>query len=64
MPLKKAIAVVLGANILNLVFQVLSNFLLPRYLSLDCYAEIKTFQLFVSYSGVLPLGYADGMYIK
>ena len=62
--LKKGITVILGANILNLLFNLLTNFFLPKYLTLDCYAEIKTFQLYVSYSGVLHLGYVDGMYIK
>nr|WP_294682085.1 hypothetical protein [uncultured Anaerotignum sp.] len=64
MSLKKGITVILGANILNLLFNLLTNFFLPKYLTLDCYAEIKTFQLYVSYSGVLHLGYVDGMYIK
>lgn len=64
MSLKKGITVILGANILNLIFNLLTNFFLPKYLTLDCYAEIKTFQLYVGYSGVLPLGYVDGMYIK
>ena len=34
------------------------------FLSVDCYAEIKTFQMYASYAGVLHLGYVDGMYIK
>lgn len=64
MSLKKGIAVIFGANLLNLIFNLLTNFLLPQYLSVDCYAEIKTFQLYVGYSGILHLGYEDGMYIK
>lgn len=64
MSLKKGIVAILGANILNLVFQVLTNLLLPKYISVGCYAEIKTFQMYVSYSGVLHFGYVDGMYIK
>ena len=57
-------AVILAANILNLIFQLLTNFLLPKYLTIGCYAEIKTFQLYASYVGALHLGYCDGMYIK
>lgn len=64
MSLKKGIAIIFGANLLNLIFNLLTNFLLPKYLSVDCYAEIKTFQLYVGYSGILHLGYEDGMYIK
>ena len=64
MSLKRGITIIFGANILNMIFQVLTNFLLPKYLGVDCYAEIKAFQLVVSYSGVLHLGYVDGMYLK
>lgn len=64
MGFKKGIATILVANILNLLFQLLTNFLLPKYLTVQCYAEIKTFQLYVSYVGALHLGYCDGMYIK
>ncbi len=64
MNLKRGITIIFGANIINMVFQVLTNFLLPKYLGVDCYAEIKTFQLVVSYSGVLHFGYIDGMYLK
>lgn len=64
MSLKKGIVVILGANIINLIFQLLTNFLIPKFLSVDCYAEVKSFQLYVSYSGLLHLGYVDGMYIK
>ena len=62
--LREGIIVIFGANVLNLVFSLLTNFLLPKFLSVDCYAEIKTFQLYVSYVGILHLGYEDGMYIK
>ena len=64
MSFKKGIVTILLANILNLFFQLLTNFLLPKYLTIECYAEIKTFQLYVSYAGALHLGYCDGMYIK
>lgn len=62
--LKKGIVIILGANLLNLMFSVLANILLPKFLSLNCYAEIKTFQLYVGYCGILHLGYEDGLYIK
>lgn len=62
--LKKGISIVFLANILNLVFSLLRNFLLPKYLPVDTYADIKTYQLFISYSGLFALGYVDGMYLK
>ena len=62
--LRQGMFVIFSANILNLVFNLLTNFLLPKYLSIDSYAAIKTFQLYVNYVGVFSLGYADGMYLN
>lgn len=62
--LKKGLIAVFGANIINLVFNLLTNFLLPKYLSVDSYTAIKTFQLYSSYVGIFALGYADGMYLR
>lgn len=62
--LKKGLIVVFSANIVNLVFNLLTNFLLPKYLSVDSYAAIKTFQLYTTYIGVFGLGAADGMYLR
>ena len=62
--LSRGILSVLIANIINLSFNLVSNFLLPKYLSVDTYAHIKTFTLLLSYAGFLHLGYADGMYLK
>lgn len=62
--LKAGIIRVLFANIINLLFNLLTNFVLPKYLSVDSYAAIKTFQLYSSYIGVMSLGYLDGIYLK
>lgn len=62
--LKKGITYVLIANIVNLIFNLISNFVLPKFLSVDAYADIKTFQLISSYIGVLSFGYVDGIYLK
>lgn len=62
--LKKGILEILIANIINMVFNLLTNFLLPKYLSIDSYAAIKTFQLYSSYVGIFALGYSDGMYLR
>ena len=64
MKLKEGIVVVFLANIINLVINLATNFLLPKYLSVDSYAFIKTYQLYSSYAGVLSLGFVDGMYLK
>lgn len=62
--LRKGIFTVFLANIINLFFSLATNFLLPKYLSVETYAGIKTFQLYVSYVGLLHFGYIDGMYLK
>lgn len=62
--LKKGLISIFIANIINLTFNILTNFLLPKYLSIDSYAAIKTFQLYTTYIGVFSLGIADGMYLK
>lgn len=62
--LKKGIITILKANLINLIFNLLISFLLPKYLSVESYAYIKSFQLFVSYIGVLAFGYPDGVYLE
>lgn len=62
--LSRGIVSVLIANIINLGFNLLTNFLLPKFLSVESYADIKTFQLYVTYAGFLHLGYIDGMYLR
>lgn len=62
--LKIGIISVFTANMINVCFSLLTNFLLPKYLSVESYASIKTFQLYTSYVGLLHLGYIDGMYLK
>ncbi len=62
--LKKGLITIFSANIINLIFNILTNFLLPKYLSVETYAKIKTFQLYTTYVGIFSLGYADGMYLR
>lgn len=62
--IKKGILAVLSANLINLFFNLFINFAQPKFLSVDSYAAIKTFQLFVSYVGIIHIGYIDGMYLR
>lgn len=62
--LKRGIFAVLTANVISVIFSLLTNFLLPKYLSYDSYANIKTYQLYASYVGLLHFGYVDGIYLK
>lgn len=61
---KKGIVSILVANIINLGFSLLSSFLIPKILSTESYADLKSFQLYATYAGLLHLGYVDGLYLK
>jgi len=62
--LTKGMFYVFIANMLNMLFNLITNFILPKFLSVDSYAAIKTFQLYVNYVGVFHLGFADDIYLK
>jgi len=62
--IKKGIAYVLLANLINLSVNLFSGFVLPKYLSIETYANIRLFQLYTSYIGITHLGFADGMYLR
>lgn len=62
--LKRGMLQILIANILNMFFSIGTNFLLPKFLSIESYSQIKTFQLYITYAAVLHFGYNDGMYLK
>ena len=61
---KKGIVYVFIANAINLAISLFTAFFLPKFLSVDSYANIKLFNLYVTYLGILHLGYADGMYLR
>lgn len=61
---KKGIIYVFIANIINLVISLFTGFILPKYLSIETYANIKLFQLYITYIGIMHLGFSDGMYLR
>lgn len=62
--LRKGIMSVLVANMINVIFNLGTSLLLPKFLSIDSYAQIKTYQLYISYAGLLHFGFVDGMYLR
>ena len=44
--LQKGIIAVFLANAINVLFSLATNFLLPKFLSVESYAGIKEFQLY------------------
>lgn len=62
--LGKGIIRILIANILNMFISILTNLILPKNLSVETYAAIKTYHLYLTYVGILHLGFTDGIYLK
>ncbi|WP_222844818.1 MATE family efflux transporter [Lactiplantibacillus plantarum] len=62
--IRHGILAIFFANIVNMVIGILTNFLLPKYLSVNSYAAIKTYQLYATYAGLISLGFVDGMFLK
>jgi len=64
MSLKKDITKVFSSNVINLMVGLITGFLVPAFLSIDQYAYLKTFTLYIGYVGILHFGFIDGLYIK
>lgn len=62
--MKQGMFWILIANIINFVINIINSFVLPKFLSVDIYVDIKTYTLYIGYAGFLSLGFADGMYLK
>lgn len=62
--LSKGMYDVFVANIFNLITSTVTTLVLPKYLSIDTYALLKSYQLYVNCTAILQLGYVDGMYLK
>lgn len=61
---KKGIAYVLIANIISLLTSLFTGFVLPKILSIETYAYIKEFQLYITYISIVGLGFSEGMYLR
>ena len=64
MNLKKAVIKVFSANFLQLISSLIVGFIVPIILSIEGYANLKTYTLYISYIAFLNLGFIDGLYIK
>ena len=59
--MKRGVTKIFVANVVNLMISFILGFVLPKMLSVDNYATVKTFQFYAGYLGFLHLVYADGM---
>lgn len=55
---------VLVANVVNLLTSAITTLILPKFLSIDTYALLKSYQLYINCTAILQFGYVDGMYLK
>lgn len=62
--MKKGLFQIMSANVITMVIGILTNFILPKYLSINSYSLVKTYALYITYAGFFSLGYNDGMYLK
>lgn len=64
MNIRKNIARVFSANFLQLMTSIIVGFFVPAALSIEGYADLRTFTLYITYVGCTHFGFVDGMYIK
>lgn len=63
--MKKNLLHIIVANIFYLVIVAGTNFILPKYTSIETYAATKEYTLYLTtYSGILSFGYLQGMYVE
>ncbi len=58
------VTIIFIANIFGTFFNVISNFFLPKYLSVEAYAGIKLYELYYTYIGIFHFGFIDGVYLE
>lgn len=59
----KRVFKVLFVDFMAIIIGVMSGFLLPKFLDINEYSQLKVFTLYISYSSMLHLGFCDGLYI-
>ena len=61
---KRNLMRVFSANFIYTITSILIGFLVPAILTLEGYADLKTYTLYMTYAGVLHFGFVDGIYLK
>lgn len=63
--MKKNLLHIILSNILYLLLVAGNNFLLPKFTSVEVYAAVKEYTLYITtYGTILTFGYTQGMYIR
>lgn len=64
MTLRRNIIRIFSANFINLISSIVIGFIVPAILSIETYSYVKIYSFYISYIGLLHLGFIDGLYIK
>ena len=64
MNLKKSLLKIFTVNFFQLVASLIVGFIVPMILSIEGYANLKTYTLLISYIGFFHFGFVDGLFIK
>ncbi|MEE0808929.1 MAG: hypothetical protein U0L84_06200 [Acutalibacteraceae bacterium] len=63
--MKKSFLYIIVANVFYMIIVAGTNFILPKYTSIETYAAVKEYTLYLTtYSTVLTFGYIQGMYVR
>lgn len=60
----KSIFKIFKSNLIKVIVTLMTTFMIPICLSVSGYGEYKVFQLYVSYMGIMHLGFCDGIFLK
>lgn len=64
MSLRNDLLRVSGSNLIVMLSSIVNGLVLPYVLSIDAFADIKTYTLYASFIGFLHFGFVDGLNIK
>lgn len=63
--MKKSLLYIIAANIFYMIVVAGTNFILPKYTSVETYAAVKEYTLYITtYASILTFGYIQGMYVN
>ena len=62
--MKKGILQIFISNVIFLICGMINNFVLPKFLSVEAYAGIKSYMLYIGYAYFLAFGFIEGMFLK
>ena len=64
MNLKKNLLKVFSANFVQTITSIIVGFIVPSILTIEGYANLKTYTLYMTYVGIMHFGFVDGLYLK